>query len=104
MSDAAQEPADSPIQIRLAGGLTMPLIKLREESLPQSEGSSDWNRALPAFGYLVADAHLKPVTAGETQGYADRDWNRCAEVAAALREISQGRKAQRKLSKWSSAK
>ena len=46
-----------------------------------------WDSALLTFGETVADATLTPMTAEEAQGFADRGWERWAEVAAALREI-----------------
>ena len=43
-----------------------------------------WDRALLAFGETVADTTLTPMTAAEAQEFADRNWNRWVQVAAAL--------------------
>ena len=56
------------------------------------EHTDRWDRALLAFGEVVSDATLTPMTAAEAQGFADRGsaWSRWVEVAAALRELEDG--------------
>ena len=46
-----------------------------------------WDRALLAFGEVVPDATLTPMTAAEAQELADRGWERWVPVAAALAEL-----------------
>ncbi len=45
-----------------------------------------WDRVLLAFGLLVEDGSLEPMTAAEAQTYADRGWTGWAETAEGLRQ------------------
>ena len=55
-----------------------------------------WDRVLLAFGEIVSDATLTPMTAAEAQDFADRGsaWSRWVGIADALREIEADRQQQ----------
>ena len=59
-----------------------------------------WDRALKAFGEMVADTSLTAMTAAEAQVFADRGWTRWVEVAKALKQIEGGTQPTARRPRW----
>ena len=86
--DTAQA-TDTPAQADPYADLIAQMYEWRNDphSVHNPAYTARWDRALLAFGEVVPDATLTPMTAAEAQELADRGWERWVPVAAALAEL-----------------